>query len=57
MKHNFIIFISGGVGFAGGIRIIYQANYEGSLDFYLGIYSMIIGLLFIFKGILGEIKF
>ena len=57
MKHNFIILISGGVGFAGGIRIIYQANYEGSLDFYLGIYSMIIGLLFIFKAILGEIKF
>ena len=57
MKHSFIILISGGVGFACGIRIIYQANYEGSLDFYLGIYSMIIGLLFIFKAILGEIKF
>ena len=57
MKNNFTILISGGVGFICGIRIICQANNECSLVFYLGIYSMIIGLFLIYKGILGEIKF
>ena len=57
MKLNFTILISGGVMLSGGIKIIYQSNYEGSLDFYIGILLMLIGLFFILRGILEETRF
>ena len=57
MNLNLTILISGGVIFTGGIKIIYQSNYEGSLDFYIGVLSMLVGLFFILKGILEEVIF
>lgn len=57
MNLNLTILISGGVIFTGGIKIIYQSNYEGSLDFYIGVLSMLVGLFFIFKCILDETIF
>ena len=57
MNLNLTILISGGVMLTGGIKIIYQSNYEGSLDFYIGIFSMLVGLFFILKGISEETSF
>ncbi len=57
MKLNLTILICGGVMFTGGIKIIHQSNYEGSLDFYIGIFSILVGLFFILKGILEETRF
>jgi len=57
MNLKLSILISGGVMLSGGIKIIYQSNYEGSLDFYIGIFSMLVGLFFIFIGILEETRF
>ena len=57
MNLKLTILISGGVIFTGGIKIIYQSNYEGSLDFYIGIFSMLVGLFFILKGISEETSF
>ena len=57
MNLKLTILISGGVMLSGGIKIIYQSNYEGSLDFYIGIFSMLVGLFFIFIGILKETRF
>ena len=57
MSLNLTILISGGVMLIGGIKIIYQSNYEGSLNFYIGILSMLVGVFFILKGILEETRF
>ena len=57
MNLNLTILISGGVMLTGGIKIIYQSNYECSLDFYIGVLSMLVGLFFILKGILEEVIF
>ena len=57
MNLNLTILISGGVMLSGGIKIIYQSNYEGSLDFYIGIFSMLVGLFFILRDILEETTF
>ena len=57
MNLNLTILISGGVMLTGGIKIIYQSNYESSLDFYIGIFSMLVGLFFILRGILEETWF
>ena len=57
MNLKLTILISGGVMLSGGIKIIYQSNYEGSLDFYIGIFSMLVGLFFILKGISEETSF
>ena len=57
MNLKLTILISGGVMLSGGIKIIYQSNYEGSLDFYIGIFSMLVGLFIILRGILEETRF
>ena len=57
MNLKLTILISGGVMLSGGIKIIYQSNYEGSLYFYIGIFSMLVGLFFILKGISEETSF
>ena len=51
MNLKLTILISGGVMLSGGIKIICQSNYEGSLDFYIGIFSTLVGLFFILRGI------
>mgnify|MGYP003345405769 CR=1 FL=1 len=43
MNLKLTILISGGVMLSGGIKIICQSNYEGSLDFYIGIFSTLVG--------------
>ena len=57
MNLNLTILISGGVMLSGGIKIIYHSNYEGSLDFYIGVFSTLVGLFFILRGILEETRF
>ena len=57
MNLKLTILISGGVMLSGGIKIIYQSNYEGSLDFYIGIFSTLVGFFFILRGILEETRF
>ena len=57
MNLCFTILISGGVLFVGGIKIVYEATYEGSLSFYAGIFFLLLGLFCIYEGFFKDVYF
>ena len=53
---RFTILISGGVLFLGGIKAISKVSTEVSISFYLGVFWMILGIIFCYIGLLNQNK-